>query len=54
MNVLPELLPLVARAAVVMFVTMLLVRGLLWLLNIRSPSLHRWSSVLVWAPDPHI
>lgn len=49
MNVLPELLPLVARAAVVMFVTMLLVRGLLWLLNIRSPALHRWSSVLVLA-----
>lgn len=49
MNVAPEMLPLVARAAVVMFVTMLLVRGLLWLLNIRSPALHRWSSVLVVA-----
>jgi beta-lactamase regulating signal transducer with metallopeptidase domain len=49
MSTLPELLPLVARAAIVMFVTMLVIRALLWLLNIRSPVIHRWSSVLVLA-----
>ncbi len=49
MSLLPELLPLVARSAIVMFVTMLVVRGLLWLCDIRSPAIHRWSSVLVLA-----
>ncbi|QDU30454.1 BlaR1 peptidase M56 [Anatilimnocola aggregata] len=43
------LLPLIARAAVAMLLTMLVVRGLLWLLAIRSPHLHRWSSLLVLA-----
>lgn len=48
MNVWPEtLFPLIARAAVMMFVTMLMIRGLLWLLKIRSPEIYRWSSVLV-------
>jgi len=44
-----ELLPLLLRASMAMLLTMLVVRGLLWLLAIRSPRIHRWSSVLVVA-----
>lgn len=47
MNLPETLLPFLLRAAVVMLAAMVLIRTLLWLLNIRSPVIHRWSSVVV-------
>lgn len=40
---------IVLRSAVVMLAMMAVVRGLIWLLDLRSPVIHRWASVLVLA-----
>jgi beta-lactamase regulating signal transducer with metallopeptidase domain len=41
--------PLILRTSLVMLVTMALFRGLIWLLDLRSPHVHRWASLIVLA-----
>lgn len=40
---------IVLRSAIVMLLMMAIVRTLIWLLDLRSPTVHRWASVLVLA-----